>query len=135
MGLVKKTTSITSASGSGSAPKTVSIRLYGNHSLVLMYTVPAGKKFVGKVGTDTTSSNSYYISVLKSGGDLTAGTDLVPIVSRWFLGTHMSSSSNAGNVSIGGDEGSVTLQAGDTLYTDNNSATLAYYILGTESDA
>ena len=135
MGLVKKTTSITSASGGGSDPKTVSIRLYGNHSLVLMYTVPAGKKFVGKIGTDTTSGTSYYISVLKSGGDLTAGTDLVPVVSRWFLGTNHTSNSASGNVSIGGDEGSVTLHAGDTLYTDNNSGNLGYYILGTESDA
>ena len=135
MGLVKKTTSITSAAGGGAAPTTVSIRLYGNHSLVLMYTVPTGKKFVGKIGTNTTSGTSYYISVLKSGGDTSAGTDLVPVVSRWFLGTHMSGSSNSGNVSIGGDEGSITLQAGDTLYTDNNSGNLSYYILGTESDA
>ena len=134
MGLVQKTTSITSASG-GSASTTVSIRLYGNHNLTLMYTVPAGKKFVGKIGTSTTSGSSYYINVLKSGGDTSSGTDLVPVISRWFLGTTYGSGSTSGNVAIGGDEGSVTLQAGDTLYTDNNSATLAYYILGTESDA
>ena len=135
MGLAKKSTSITSATGGAAAPTTVSVRLYGNHNQVLMYTVPTGKKFVGKIGTNTTSGTSYYISVLKSGGDISAGTDLVPVVSRWFLGTNMSSTSNAGNVSIGGDEGSITLQAGDTLYTDNTSATLTYYILGTESDA
>ena len=134
MGLVQKTTSITGAAGAA-APTTISVRLYGNHNLVLMYTVPVGKKFVGKIGTNETSGTSYYISVLKSGGDLTAGTDLVPVVSRWFRGTTYGSSSTSGNVSIGGDEGSITLQAGDTLYTDNNSANIAYYILGTESDA
>lgn len=127
MGLTS--TPISSGTTTAATPdKTISIRHYGSSNNVLLYTVPAGKKFNGRCGTDTVSGGSYGFIITKSGGVYNSANDPVYMTSYYFHGANYQSRHPA-------SEGTLTLHAGDTIHNLNNSSNLGWYILGVESDA
>jgi len=127
MGLTS--TAISSGTTAAATPdKTITIRHFGSSNDVLLYTVPAGKKFTGRCGTSSVSGASYGFIITKSGGVYNSANDPVYMFSYYFHGAnyqyrHPSS------------EGLLNLHAGDTVRVFNNSSNLQWSILGVESDA
>ena len=122
-------TPISSGTTAAATPdKTISIRQYGSSNNVLLYTVPAGKKFTGRCGTDTVSGSSYGFIITKSGGVYNSANDPVYMLSYYFHGAQYQNRHPS-------SEGTLTLHAGDTIHNLNNSSNLGWYILGVESDA
>lgn len=108
--------------------KTISIRHYGSSNDVLLYTVPTGKKFTGRCGTSSISSQSYGFTITKSGGVYNSANDPVYMFSYYFHGANYQNRHPS-------DEGILNLNAGDTVRVYNSSSTLGWFILGVESDA
>lgn len=127
MGLTS--TPISSGTTTTATPdKTISIRLFASSNDVLLYTVPAGKKFKGRCGTSSTSGSDYGFTITKSGGVHNSANDPVYMISYYFNGA-------AYNYRHPSSEGELNLHAGDTVRSLNNGANIEWKILGVESDA
>tara|TARA_B100000676_G_C17993991_1_gene796649 strand:- start:261 stop:644 length:384 start_codon:yes stop_codon:yes gene_type:complete len=118
----------TQTTGAAQPDKTISIRHYGSSNDVLLYTVPVGKKFTGRCGTNAISSQAYGFTITKSGGVYNSANDPVYMFSYYFDGANY-------NYRHPMSEGTLNLHAGDTVRVLNNSSNLEWKILGVESDA
>ena len=122
-------TSISAGTAAAAQPdKTISIRHYGSANDVLLYTVPSGKKFNGRCGTDTVSQGNYGFTITKAGGVYNSANDPVYMTSYYFDGPNYQNRHPS-------SEGILNLQAGDTVRVRNNSSNLQWKLLGVESDA
>ena len=120
-------TQIESSSGSGSGstatpPKTISARVYSG-STVLMYQVPEGRKWVGRLGSHVSNSSSYFFFITDTGSAVSANS--VQMFGTFF---HQNSHGNYEN------DGLITLHAGAMVHTGNNGGNGNWMLLGEETD-
>jgi len=119
---------VSSDSGSGSTatpPKTIAVRVYSGNT-ALMYTVPAGRKWVGRIGSHASNSSSYFVFITPSGQTVNNGTTSIQMFGTFFHQNSHGSYSNS--------DGLITLHAGDMVHTANNTTNGNWMLLGEESD-
>ena len=117
-----------SGSGSGSTatpPKTIAVRNSVN-STTLMYTVPAGRKFVGWCGSYTGGSATWFF-ITPSGETVNNGTTSIQKYGSAFVAGQTNNNYWQTDLPF-------TLHAGDMIHSNNNGGSQILEILGEETN-
>ena len=124
---------VASATVEASTPsKTVTALMASSGNFSLMYTVPEGRKWVGRIGSQNEGSR-FGAFVTPSGSSPNSSRNntskSIKIISNSFAS--MGASNSYGNHS----SYEITLLAGDMIHSDSNGSTQYMQIFGIESDA